>query len=67
MMRSILKQNQIPHYLWGKAAATTAYLLNRSPTKKLQDKTLEETWSGVKPSVQHLIVFSTLGFRHIPN
>jgi len=37
----MLKQKQMPHYLWGEAAATAAYLINRSSTKKLQDKTPE--------------------------
>jgi len=35
--------------------------------KELQDKTLEEAWSGVKPSVQHLKVFGYLCLRHIPD
>jgi len=38
MIRSMLKQKQMPCYLWGEAAATAAYLINRSPTKKLQKK-----------------------------
>jgi len=57
----------MPHYLWGEVVATTTYLINRSPTKKLQDKTLEEAWCGVKPSVQHLKVFGYLCFKHVPD
>jgi len=67
MIRSMLKQKQMPHYLWGEAAATAAYLINKSPTKKLQDKTPEEAWCGVKPSVQHLKIFGSLCFRHVPD
>ena len=66
MIRSMLKQKQMPHYLWKEAAAIAAYLINRSPTKKLQDKTLEEAWCGVKPSVQHLKFFGSLCFKHVP-
>jgi len=51
MIRSMLKQKQMPHYFLGEAVATASYLINRSPTKKLQDKTPEEAWCGVKPSV----------------
>jgi len=51
MIRSMLKQKLMPHYLWGEAAATAAYLIYRSLTKKLQDKTPKEAWFGVKPSV----------------
>jgi len=67
MIRSMLKQKQMPHYLWGEAAATAAYLIIRSPTKKLQDKTPEEAWCGVKPSVQHLKIFGSLCFKHVPD
>jgi len=67
MIRSMLKQKQMPHYLWGEAAATAAYLINISPTKKLQDKTPEEAWCGVKPSVQHLKIFGSLCFKHVPD
>jgi len=35
--------------------------------KKLQDKTPEETWCGVKPSVQHLKIFGSLCFKHVPD
>ena len=66
MIRSMLKQKQMPLYLWGEAAATATYLINRSPTKKLQDKTPEEAWCGVKPNVQHLNVFGSLCFKHVP-
>jgi len=57
----------MPHYLWGEAVATAAYLINRSPTKKLQDKTPEEAWCGVKPSVQHLKILGSLCFLHVPD
>jgi len=44
-----------------------AYLINRSPTKKLHDKTPEEAWCGVKPSVQHLKILSSLCYKHVPD
>jgi len=56
----------MPHYLWGEAATTATYLINRSLAKKLQDKTPEEAWCGVKLSVQHLKVFGSLCFKHVP-
>jgi len=55
----MLKQKQMPHYLWGEAAATAAYLINRSPTKKLQDKTPEvgmamgTQWAGYYSTHPH--------------
>ena len=35
-------------------------MLNRSPTKSLDDKTPYEAWTGIKPNVDHLRVFGCL-------
>ena len=43
------------------------YLLNRSPTKSLQNVTPKEAWSSFKPSVRHLKVFGSTIFIHIPD
>jgi transposase InsO family protein len=67
MVRSMIKEKSLPHYLWGEATATAAYLLNRCPTKRMENVTPEEAWSGVKPCVKHLRVFGSLYFRHIPD
>jgi len=42
---------------WGKAVNTTVYIKNQCPTKALDSKTLQETWSCRKPDVSHLRVF----------
>jgi hypothetical protein len=41
---------------------TVVYILNRSPTKALNGRTLYELWHGRKPAVSHLRVFSCLAF-----
>jgi hypothetical protein len=41
---------------------TVVHLLNRSPTKALDCKTLYEAWHGRKPVVSHLCVFGRLAF-----
>jgi hypothetical protein len=46
---------------------TTCYLVNRSPSSTLDDKTLHEVWSGKKPSLQHLRVFGCDSYVHVPN
>ena len=46
---------------------TAAYILNRSPTRKLENITPEEAWTGVKPSVSHLRVFGSICYRHVPD
>jgi transposase InsO family protein len=58
MARALLKQRGMPAVFWGEAVVTTAYILNRSPTKALNGRTLYEAWHGHKPAVSHLWVFS---------
>jgi transposase InsO family protein len=45
MARSMLKAKHMPHKFWGKATSTAVYIINRSPTKKLHNKTPHEAWS----------------------
>lgn len=45
----MLRGKDLPYYLWGEAAATAAYVLNRYSSKRLNGKVLEEAWSGIKP------------------
>jgi hypothetical protein len=46
---------------------TTSYLVNRSPSSVLVEKTLHEAWTGKKPSLNHLIVFGCDACVHVPN
>jgi hypothetical protein len=45
---------------------TTCYLVNRSPSSALDDKSPHELWSGKKPSLQHLRVFGCDSYAHVP-
>jgi hypothetical protein len=47
----------MPAVFWGEAVVTAVYILNRSPTKALNGRTLYEAWHGRKPMVSHLRVF----------
>jgi len=49
------------------AASTVVFVLNRSPSKRLDGVTLEETWSGIKPNVKHLRIFGVVCYKHIPD
>lgn len=60
-----MKGKQMPHYFWGEAVITSMYILNRSPTKKLQGCTPEKARSGHKPSVSHFKIFGSLCFKHV--
>lgn len=66
MVRSMLKCKKLPKFLWGEAASTTIYILNRCPTKRLNEVTREEAWSDRKLNGSHLRVFGFVCYRHMP-
>ena len=43
------------------------YIVNRTPTKTLQNITPEEAWTKIKPDVSHFCVFSSIAWAHIPD
>ncbi|RDY14592.1 hypothetical protein CR513_00320, partial [Mucuna pruriens] len=49
----------------GEAVSTTAYILNRSTTKRLEGITPEEAWTGAKPNVTHQRIFGSVCSRNI--
>ena len=64
MIRSMLVERGVPRELWPEAVNLTVYLLNRSPTIALKDKTPEEAWKNETPSVEHLRIFGCIGYVH---
>lgn len=46
-VRSMLADSRLPHRFWAEALSTAAYLINRSPTKTLGDKTQCQTPESV--------------------
>ena len=66
MVRCMLKSKNVPMYMWGEAIATSTYILNCTPTKRLEGITPEEAWSKQKPDVKHLRVFGSLCFHKVP-
>lgn len=67
MVRCLLSEKEMPKPFWPEAVRWTVYVLNRSPTLSVKDKTPEESWSGIKPSVEHFRVFGCIGHVHIPD
>eukprot|EP00253_Pinus_taeda_P012191 PITA_12191 len=51
---------------WAEAVETACYLVNRSPSSTLEDKTLEEVWTSKKSSLSHLRVFRCDAYVHVP-
>jgi hypothetical protein len=62
MARALLKQRGMLVVFWGEAVVTAVYILNRSPTKALNEMTPYEAWHGRKPVVSYLRVFGCLAF-----
>ena len=66
MARSMLKAKGMPNYFWAEAVTCAVYLINKSPTQSVPNTTLIEAWSGFKPNVQHLKVFRSITYAHVP-
>jgi hypothetical protein len=49
-----------------KAVGTICYLVNISPSSKLDEKTPKEVWIGKKPSLTHLKVFCYEAYVQVP-
>jgi hypothetical protein len=62
MAQALLKQRGMSAVFWGEAMVTAVYILNRSPTKAFDSKTLYKAWHERKPAVSHLRVFGYLAF-----
>jgi hypothetical protein len=66
MARCLLFEKDLPKKFWAEAVNTVVFLLNRLPTRALQNKTLYEAWHGYKPSLQNLKIFGCLCFNYVP-
>lgn len=66
MVRIMLKGKNLPNKLWGETVSTTDYLLNRCPTKKLENVTPEKAWPGFKSNLNHLNFFGSIAYRPVP-
>eukprot|EP00253_Pinus_taeda_P003678 PITA_03678 len=64
--RSMLSGVGLRQEFLAEAVDTTCYLVNRSPSSTLDDKTPQEVWTGKKPSLSHLRVFGCDAYVHVP-
>ncbi|GJY95415.1 retrovirus-related pol polyprotein from transposon TNT 1-94 [Tanacetum coccineum] len=67
MVRSMLKSKKMPKEFWAEAVDCAVYLLNRCPSKSLVNKTPQEAWNGIKPTVSHLRIFGSIAYVHVPS
>jgi hypothetical protein len=65
-VKALMNDQGLSMYLWGEATMTSIHVQNRSPHRILKDMTPEKTFSGKKPSVEHLRIFGCPVYIHIP-
>eukprot|EP00253_Pinus_taeda_P031458 PITA_31458 len=65
MERSMLKAKHFPNDYWVEVVACATYILNRCPTKSVQNIVPEEAWSGRKHSVARIRVFGCVAYAHV--
>lgn len=63
-VRYMLIGSGVPKVLWGEAVMTASYIVNRTPSSALGDKTPEELWTGHVPDYSHLRIFGCAAYSH---
>ena len=62
----MLTDLDLPLSLWVEATGIVVYIQNRRPHAILGEKTLEEVFTKKKPAVDHMRIFGTLVYVHVP-
>jgi hypothetical protein len=62
---SMLGGAELGQELWAEAIGIAHYLVNRSPSLALVEKTLHEVWTSNKPSLEHLRMFGCGAYVHV--
>ena len=60
IVRSMLKDKNLPQELWGEVVNTSVYILNRALNRSLDEATPYEVLIGLKPNMEHFRVFRSL-------
>jgi hypothetical protein len=60
--RALRLASRLPHDLWPEIVRTAVYLMNRTPTRKLNWKTPFEAVTGNKPSLRHLHIIGSKAY-----
>ena len=64
--RAIRIHSGLPQNLWPELVRAAVYLLNRTPTKKLNWKTPYEQYNGIKPDISNLKIVGCRAYVNIP-
>lgn len=63
--RCMLMNANLSKDFWAEAVSTAAYLINRSPSSAINNKSPEEVWSGHSPNYSHLRIFGCTAYAHV--
>ncbi|AAF19226.1 Highly similar to Ta1-3 polyprotein [Arabidopsis thaliana] len=63
-VRCLLNKSGVEEVFWAEAAATAAYLINRSPASAINHNVPEEMWLNRKPGYKHLRKFGSIAYVH---
>jgi transposase InsO family protein len=55
--KEMIRDQDLPMFLWAETCNMTVYVQNRSPHKVLEDKTPEEAFFGLKSEIGNLRIF----------
>ncbi|XP_074353045.1 uncharacterized protein LOC141692213 [Apium graveolens] len=67
MVRSMLKNKEMPKEFWAEAVQCAVYIQNRSIHSMLGNKTPQEMWNERKPTAKHMKVFGSIAYMHVPD
>jgi hypothetical protein len=62
----MMYDQNLPLSLWVEVVSTAVYIQNKCLHKALEKKTPEEVFTGKKPSVDHLRIFGSPVYIHVP-
>jgi hypothetical protein len=64
--RAMMYDHNLPLSRWVEVASTAIYIQNKCPHKALEAKTPEDVFTGKKPSIDHLRIFGSPAYIHVP-
>ena len=64
--KAMLMDLDLPLSLWFEAVGNAVYIQNRSPHAILGEKTPKEVFTSKKTAIDHMRIFGTLVYIHMP-
>ena len=61
----MLEAKHLPNEYWGEAVTIVYYIMNRCPTKSVNNKVPQEAWTGMNHSVCNLKAFGCVAYAHV--